>query len=343
MKLVIVGGCGSSGTTLLAHLLSRHPAVASGAEMNFFNHKEVLSLKELARHKKALFQRRRLTDGYNDVPTFLTPGKTFGIDQERLDEWVDRSNSVHELYESFADHLCALHGTSLFVEKSPTNVYNFAALTKLFPSLPLIHQVRDGRDVVVSLMARGKTLFQAGSRWLYDTVAGLGARGTPGYIETRYEDLVSDPATTLKHIFRHIEIPFEPAALQNPPLTGKGIYIEQWLERAPGRAWKQTPSDPVSTTSVGRYRDSLTPEQLSTLYRIRLTKRAATRLEAPVCSFPELLHFLGYWNGETTALTRTRQRRTTEWMWELRDYYRRARRYYHRTRRLPPRLTAIYR
>jgi hypothetical protein len=342
MKLVIVGGCGSSGTTLLAHLLSRHPAVASGPEMNFFNHKEVLSLKELATHKNALFQRRRLTDGYMDVPTFLTPGKTFGIDQERLDEWVNRSNSLRELYESFADHLCAVHGTSLFVEKSPTNVYNFAAFTRLFPDVSLIHQIRDGRDVVVSLMARGKTLFQAGSRWLYDTVAGLGARGAPGYVETRYEELVSDSATTLKRIFRHLKIPFEAATLQNQPLTDKGIYIEHWLERASGRAWKQTPSDPISATSVGRYRESLTPEQLSTLYRIRLTKRATTRLGAPVSSFAELLHFLGYCNYETTTLTLKRQRRTTEWMWELRDYYRRARRYFHRGRRLPPRLTAIY-
>ena len=37
MNLAIVGGSGSSGTTLLARLLSRHPCVVSGPEMKFFN------------------------------------------------------------------------------------------------------------------------------------------------------------------------------------------------------------------------------------------------------------------------------------------------------------------
>lgn len=341
MKLALVGGCGSSGTTLLVHLLSRHPAVASGPEMNFFNHKEVLSLEELAMHQSALFRRRRLAHGYKDVPTFLEAGKSVGIDQEGLNEWVNRSNSIRELYKRFADHLCGPHGASIFVEKTPSNVYNFAAFTKLFPDLPLIHQIRDGRDVVVSLMARGKTLFEAGSRWLYDTVAGLGARGAPRYLETRYEELVSDPATTLERAFRHLKLPFEAAIPQAQPFPDEGSYIENWRQRASGRAWQQTPSDPISTTSVARYRKILTPQQLSTLYRIRLTKRATTRLGAPVRSFRQLLDFLGYKDSDIESWTNKRPRRTTEYIWELRDYRRRARRSWHHMRRLPPRLTAV--
>ena len=40
-KIAIAGGCGSSGTTLLAHLLSKHPDIGSGPEFNFFNHFEI--------------------------------------------------------------------------------------------------------------------------------------------------------------------------------------------------------------------------------------------------------------------------------------------------------------
>ena len=343
MKLVIVGGCGSSGTTLLVHLLSRHRALASGPEMNFFNHKEVLSLEDLATHQSALFQRRRLSNGYKDEYRFLKSEKASLIDPELFYRWINNSNTLRELYGTFAEHMCKPHRAEVFVEKTPSNVYNFAALSKLFPNLPLIHQIRDGRDVVASLIGRGKTLFEAGSRWLYDTIAGLSAREAPSYLETRYEQLVKDPAGTLNIIFRHLNLSTEPDILRGPPDSSTGIYVEQWREMASGRSWQQTPNEPISTKSVGRYRQELTPDQLSTLYRIQLTKRAAERLNSPVRSFRQLLDFLEYKDFEMESWTLKRPLRITEWAYEMRDYHRRARRSWHHMRRLPPRLTTIVR
>jgi len=343
MKLVIVGGCGSSGTTLLAHLLSRHPMLVSGPEMNFFNHKEVLSLEELATYQDALFGRRRLANGYKQVATFLKAGKAFGIDKECLTGWVEGSNSIRELYEKFADHFCIPQCASFFLEKTPTNVYNFSAFSKIFPEIPLIHQVRDGRDVVASLLARGKSLFEAGSRWLYDTIAGLGARGAPAYLETRYEELVSDPETTLGRIFRHLGLPPKTDLLHAQLLSSEGVYAEDWRQRVSGRAWQQTPEDPISTKSVGRYQEILTPTQLSTLYRIRLTAQVLQRLGAPANSFGSLLDFLGYRDAEANTQTYSRLCHVREWVWQARDYYCRARHSWHHVRRLPPLLTKISR
>jgi hypothetical protein len=343
MKLAIVGGCGSSGTTLLAHLLSRHSQVVSGPEMNFFNHKEVLNLADLLEYKSALFRRRRLVNGYKDMTAFLNEGKALGVDEERFNEWLISSHNIRDVYESFADHMCADTRSKLFVEKTPTNVYNFAALAKLFPDLPLIHQIRDGRDVVASLMGRGKTLFEAGSRWLYDTMAGLGARGAPGYLEMRYESLVADPEYTLKCAFHHIKMPYETDILKANSQTGPGTYVEHWRKKASRKAWLQTPEETISTRSVGRYKQVLTPEQLSTVYRIHLTKQTAARLNAPVRSFIELLCFLGYQDCNTETWAGSRPRRTTEWAYELLDYRRRARRSRRYSRKLPPRFTIIAR
>lgn len=343
MKLAILGGCGSSGTTLLAHLLSRHSQVVSGPEMNFFNHKEVLNLADLLEHKSALFRRRRLVNGYKDMTAFLNEGKALGIDEERFNEWLISSHNIRDVYESFADHMCVDTRSRLFVEKTPTNVYNFAAFAKLFPELPLIHQIRDGRDVVASLMGRCKTLFEAGSRWLYDTIAGLGARGAPGYMEMCYESLVADPEDTLKCAFHHLKIPFEANILEANSQAGPGTYVEHWRKKASRKAWLQTPEESISTRSVGRYKQVLTPEQLSTVYRIHLTKRTAARLNAPVRSFRQLLCFLGYQDCNMETWAGTRPRRTTEWACELRDYRRRARRSRRYSRKLPPRFTTITR
>jgi hypothetical protein len=224
------------------------------------------------------------------------------------------------------------------VEKTPSNVYNFAALAELFPELPLIHQIRDGRDVVVSFMRRRKSLFRAASLWLYDTVCGLRARGARAYLETRYEDLVFEPEKTLERVLAHLGLEYDPIVLSSDALPTKGVYEECWHDRKTPRAWNQTPSQPVSSNSVGRYRDQLNSEQLSTIYRVRLTDRVRASLDSPVASFGELLDFLGYGseNGDVRALPRPVER-----SFELREYLRRAVPMLRYQGRLPQRLTTI--
>ena len=46
-RLGLMGGCGSSGTTLLVHLLSRHAEIGSGPEFNCINHPELYELRSL--------------------------------------------------------------------------------------------------------------------------------------------------------------------------------------------------------------------------------------------------------------------------------------------------------
>ena len=41
---------------------------------------------------------------------------------------------------------------TLRLEKSPNNVYFFEHLNYMFPDSPLVHVIRDGRDVVCSLL-----------------------------------------------------------------------------------------------------------------------------------------------------------------------------------------------
>lgn len=289
--LALVGGCGSSGTTLLIHLLSRHPQVASAPELNFFNHPESLELARFAESLDALLARQRLTPGYKQVASFLGPRHELGLDRERLAAWAVQARDAAELHRLLARHVCERVGATHFVEKTPTNVYAFAALARDNPEARLVHLIRDGRDVAASLARRGKSLYAAGSRWLYDTLAGLRARGYPSYLEIRYEELVGDTAATLARVFAHLGLPElpEPPAADTP-----GTYREDWRRKRSGTGWNLTPDDAVSAASVGRFRRDLTPEQLALLARIRLTARAARALDAPVSRFVELIALLGY-------------------------------------------------
>lgn len=341
-QLVLAGGCGSSGTTLLANLLGRHPLIVAAPEFDVFNHAETLSLDGLRSDIDALFERRRLSRGFKLVVSFLSPGKAVGIDHATLRAWLREASSIGDFYARIAAHMCAPRSARYFVEKTPTNVYNFRALSREIPELPLIHQIRDGRDVAASLVTRGKTLFYAGSRWLYDTTAGLGARGGPRYLETRYEDLVSDPQQLLSRVLAHLGLAYDARILEADGEREASTYEESWREKRSAKGWQSTPRDPISTSSVGRFAQALSDEDLDTLRRIRLTDSAADALHAPARSFGELLEHLGYDRSPKTKGRRASARvRLREIRAELADHAYRVSRSLRYTGRLPEIVTTI--
>jgi len=339
---VLAGGCGSSGTTLLANLLGRHSAIVAAPELDVFNHDEVLSIDALRAGCDDLFARRRLSHGFKLVAGFFGPGKALGVERATVERWLAEARSIGDVYASIAAHMCRPRGAAYFVEKTPTNVYTFRAFARLHPDIPLIHQIRDGRDVVASLVRRGKSLFYAGSRWLYDTSAGLAARGSSTYVEARYEALVTDPVAALRRVLAHLELEYEPTMLDASPSRGASTYEEAWREKTSAKSWSSTPSDPVSTSSIGRYRTSLSSDQLAMLYRIRLTGPAAEELRAPVQTFGELLDLLGYEreasDGDRPIRSMTRLREHgLAWL----EHARRARRSLKYTRRFPEIVTTF--
>ena len=338
--LAIVGGCGSSGTTLLAHLLSRHPQVASGPEFNCFNHPEIFDIAQLRRCLPEMLRSGCRSNGYNNVHAFMSYREHYGIVPERVLAWAAKSTEAGDFLRHVHTHVRERFQRPVFVEKSPTNVYNFARLAREFPDIPLVHVIRDGRDVATSLTKRGFNLFAAGSRWLYDTLAGLQARGAANYLEVRYEELVIEPQRVLTEIFRHIGVDPGVDVLAQAARVEPGVYNEDWKARHEPSVWQQTPADPISAASVGRYRQSLSREDLSMLARISLTPRAAQRLCGPG-SFGALIEHLGYDAAEAVPARDWRQR-LSELRLELTDYNRRLSRFHnHRQWMLPPRYTRI--
>ena len=149
-------------------------------------------------------------------------------------------------------------------------------------------------EIVTSLRRRGFNLFAAGTRWLFDTMAGLAGRWHSNYLEIRYEDLVQSPAEVLKKIFLHLGVDPETDVLSGRHRSEKGVYAEDWKMRSVPRAWQQTPDDPISAASVGRYKSVITAQELSILDRITLNKKGAARLGCEICSFGQLLRQMGY-------------------------------------------------
>jgi protein-tyrosine sulfotransferase len=126
---------------------------------------------------------------------------------------------------------CAYTGKPRVAEKSPNNVFFFQHLHQLFADSPLIHVIRDGRDVVCSLLrmnwrnpktglpidctrdARG-----AATYWVQAVQAGrMAARQQPSlaqrYFELRYEQLIVEPEAALRPMFAFLGEPWDTRVL----------------------------------------------------------------------------------------------------------------------------------
>jgi hypothetical protein len=117
-------------------------------------------------------------------------------------------------------------GRRRWCEKTPLNVLYADVLARVFPDMKFIHIVRDGRDVVASMLARG--FWPIGGATAFPSLAEFGgaveftkavrywaevlrlaretaARVPPGqYLQVRLEDVVADPRRTLGRVFEFL-------------------------------------------------------------------------------------------------------------------------------------------
>jgi hypothetical protein len=257
---------------------------------------------------------------------FMKARDHYGITDDMAVDWIHTSRSTGEFVERVHSHVRASLGKPVFVEKTPSNVYSFLRFARELPDVPLIHVIRDGRDVAVSLRRRGYNLFGAGSRWLYDVSAGLRARGAQGYLELRYEELLGDPHSALIRVFEHLGVDPTVDVLGMDP-DRSGAYATDWRRRRAGKVWQHTPNEPISVKSIGQYKASLSADDMSTLLRIALTQQATRQLGIEPITLDNLLTWLGYQDGQrpSTGHRPTLYRRLREKWLERKDYGRRSR------------------
>jgi len=284
---VIIGGSGSSGSTLLAAILGSHPEIICGPEMSFFN-KQVI-YDDYTRFQKMLpvwLKKGIPTNGYVLYSGFFRGREYYGVKDNQILDWANEARSLREFVMLFQSHILLKQGKVRFAEKTGSNAYCLQEFIKIFPECKIIHLVRDGRDVVCSLMKRGMTLFRASSHWMYNTSAAMACRDLPQYLEISYEDLVTHSTDVIKQVCDHIEVQFTPKMLERNPneLPQSGL-----------QTWQSSPVGPITSDSVGQYKKRLNDFQLSCFYNVRLTDYAVRKLGKKETSCTVgILKLLGY-------------------------------------------------
>jgi hypothetical protein len=103
----------------------------------------------------------------------------------------------------------------------PDNLLHIREIKKMIPEALIIHMIRDGRDVAVSMNKekwirpfpwdRHRGLVVAGLHWQWKVESGRrsGRLVEQDYMEVRFEELVADPRNVVKRVSEFIDQPID--------------------------------------------------------------------------------------------------------------------------------------
>ncbi|MBK1686098.1 sulfotransferase family protein [Rubrivivax gelatinosus] len=262
---VFVVGAPRSGTTLLQYMLRSHPALSIPSGESHF-------IVPLMRNETG-FGDLATEDGVQRVLAWMRGFNRSFIETDlhglRFDERELAQRFVAEGRHTMRDIVTGLfeanaagEGKPRWGDKTPYYVLHMPRLLAWWPDARFIHIVRDGRDVALSLFARGgfgvHNMFYAARYWqqYVDTGHDDGEQRVPAgqYLELRYEDLIADPSATLRRVCDFLGIVFDEALLDfRKPMTEGG---DTPLLRQPPRA-----------DNAGKWRASMTSRQISVFER----------------------------------------------------------------------------
>jgi hypothetical protein len=212
---IILFGALRSGTTLIRLMLDGHPDIACGGESDFM-------FDYLSRDASGAW-------------AIDTPGMT--------DDWIRISQKIEwradlSPEQALQDVVQQFRGT-----KACVVLILHRGLDKaldVFPDAPVIHMLRDPRDVASSSVGMGwaGNSYFGVDHWLSTEAEWETARaGLPPErrMELRYEDLIRDPTRRLTQVAEFMGLAYHSAMLSYPSRSKYGVpdgkLAEQWRKR----------------------------------------------------------------------------------------------------------------
>jgi hypothetical protein len=251
-------GCSRSGTTLLRRIGDAHPELAVAPEQHW--------LPRYWEWRIALTPEGLVT---RDLLDMLLADRRFTSLELPFKRVVELVENGPKHYGRFVTELFELYGEAQnkrFVgEKTPKYVRYLPTLHELWPHAKVVHMIRDGRDVALSVLEWSKAERNAGRfpTWDVDPVTTValywewnvrlgreaGAYLGPSlYYESRYEALVADPELESRKLCDFLDLEYHSAMLRfhdgrttsKPGLSAK----KAWLPVTAGlRRWREQMAD----------------------------------------------------------------------------------------------------
>jgi hypothetical protein len=191
-----------------------------------------------------------------------------GLTREEIEPQVrNECRNAGDFLRILMDAIARKQGVGRWAESTPLHMLYLPTVKKLIPDALIVHIIRDGRDVAVSLNKikwirpffwdRQRSLIVAGIFWKWIVGKGrkYGREMGPDYLEVHYEDLVNEPRQTLAHVSGFID-----QELDYDRIRGEALGSVQ----SPNSSFRSDDAQ-KDLSPVGRWRKLVPPAELAQL------------------------------------------------------------------------------
>jgi len=253
-----------SGTSMLSRMFDAHPNVSIPFECPYI----------LALHRKygniSNWTKERLICFFNDLSSQRWQRKAWRIDRDRLKEDLMKCEGKN----TYADICRVVHAQAISVfpkeeikiigDTTPNYSLRLTELFNMFPDALYIHLIRDYRDHLNSMLNIGffdGVVPEILHRWNSSAKSMflLTQKYPDRIFSIRYEDLVMNPLEKFNEMCHFLHIPEHPDALD---FYKKGNEIREQVNSELFEQVHKSLFNPVDTSRIGRYKDTLSADTL---------------------------------------------------------------------------------
>jgi hypothetical protein len=255
---VFVVGCPRSGTTLLHHMI-----LSSGDFAVFPIESETFRLLgPKFPGLTSLRNRKRLLEFWLRSENFAPSGLDRSDIEPRI---LTESRNIGDFLRIMMEEICRKQGVHRWAEKTPDHLLSIPEIKEFIPDSLIVHIIRDGRDVALSLASLGMIrpfLWERGSKllsfgvywkWMVRKGRATGRKLGKDYYELHYEDLVEKPRETLAHLGDFIGHNLD---------YGRIAQVGVGSVSRPNTSFENVTS-PVGLSPVGRWKKQYSAEDLA--------------------------------------------------------------------------------
>lgn len=281
---IFIGGDGRSGTTLLSVVLDVHSKLVVGPELHFNGAKNLGPYALECANLLANEDPRAFGKGLKENPDyklgvqFVKRCHRFGVGFDELAALIERTiKRTGSDLKSFEERCELIHeigelrrhdtGKERWGIKIMREIKRPDRYLKVWPKAQFIHIIRDGRDVAASqLIEHGKWGYEdikkAASGWV-EIIESFRKYGSPeNCLEIRYEDLVLDAEKAIRKMTEFLGVEFEPDMLRHNEVEHT-LFDNPYNHASINQVVK-----PLNDSSIERFRNDLTPEQIEKFWDI---------------------------------------------------------------------------
>jgi Sulfotransferase family len=291
---VFIVGSPRSGTTLLYHML-----LSSGGFAIYLTESKVFDLVfpqfgDLSARRN----RRKALDLWSQSKLFVLSGLNRSEIEDKI---LNDCRNGGDFLSIIMDQVAHDQHATRWAENTPEHVLHLARIKKEIPNALIIHVIRDGRDVALSLEKAGwvapfpwdsrRRLQVAGLYWEWLLSNGMKYQNSLARdcLEVRYEKLILQPRETLAQIGRFIDHDLDYERIQRTAIGSVAKPNTSFENASSSEAF-----DPVD-----RWRKAFPPGELAALEE--LIGPTLRKLGYPLATYRPSGGRNGTWKGMRTA------------------------------------------